>query len=96
VVLGFGAPVLATGGGGYHVENTVRGWALRWSILCGEGADNAMSLGLGGVMLESTEWHGGLRDRPMISHAGRRAAVDEAIERTVGILRRELFPLHGL
>ena len=27
-LLGFNKPILATGGGGYHVENTVRGWAL--------------------------------------------------------------------
>ena len=29
-ILSFDKPILATGGGGYHVENTVRGWALAW------------------------------------------------------------------
>ena len=34
-LLGFNKPLLATGGGGYHVDNTVRGWALvAWKIMC--------------------------------------------------------------
>ena len=28
-------PILATGGGGYNIDNTVRAWALAWSVLCG-------------------------------------------------------------
>jgi len=34
----FDKPILATGGGGYDIDNTVRAWALGWSILCGEEA----------------------------------------------------------
>ncbi|MBW8035733.1 MAG: hypothetical protein FVQ79_08930, partial [Planctomycetes bacterium] len=34
-LLAFGKPILATGGGGYDVENTVRAWALCWLALCG-------------------------------------------------------------
>lgn len=34
-LLGLGKPILATGGGGYNVRNTVRAWALDWCVLCG-------------------------------------------------------------
>lgn len=37
-LLNFDKPILATGGGGYDVDNTVRAWALAWSFLCGEGS----------------------------------------------------------
>jgi len=92
----FGRPLLVTGGGGYNADNTVRGWSLLWSILCGAGADNEMSLGLGGVMLEGTEWHGGLRDRPMLSRPGRIPGIDDAIARTAERVKRLVFPLHGI
>ena len=35
-LLQFNCPLLVAGGGGYHVENTVRGWALAWRTCCGE------------------------------------------------------------
>jgi acetoin utilization protein AcuC len=88
-------PILATGGGGYNVEATVRGWALSWSILCGEDDDD-MGIGLGGVMLESTEWLGGLRDRVLISDAGIRRTVDDEINQVIDDVKNKLFPLHGL
>lgn len=92
-----GKPILATGGGGYHVENTVRGWALCWSVLCGDQEDHdAMSFGMGGVMLETTDWSGGLRDRTLLSDAGRRGEVDAEIDATVRKIERTLFPLHGI
>ena len=92
-----GTPILATGGGGYHVENTVRGWALCWSVLCGDQEDHdAMSFGMGGVMLETTEWSGGLRDRTLLSDAGRRGEVDAEIDATVRKIERTVFPLHGI
>ena len=56
-------PLLVAGGGGYHVANTVRGWALAWQVCAGEADEHDPSLGLGGVLLGSTEWAGGLRDR---------------------------------
>jgi len=54
-LLRFNKPLLATGGGGYHFDNTVRGWALAWKIMCGVGDESDIALGMGGVMLQSTE-----------------------------------------
>jgi len=95
-VLAFGKPVLAVGGGGYHVANTARAWALAWTALCGQTADEAMSLGLGGVMLESTDWAGGLRDRALAPDERLQRAVDAVVDRTIEVVRRNVFRFHGL
>jgi acetoin utilization protein AcuC len=96
-VLKLDVPILATGGGGYHVENTARGWALAWSVLSGQDdpADDP-SVGMGGVFLQSSEWRGGLRDRALLSHGGQRQTVDEAVAASVAKVKARLFPLHGL
>lgn len=94
-LIGLGKPILATGGGGYNVENTVRAWALLWSVMCGEHTED-LSIGMGGVMLASTEWAGGLRDRVLLSDAGKRGNVDAEIDRVVSTIRSTVFPLFGL
>jgi len=96
-VMALGRPVLATGGGGYHVQNTARGWALAWSVFCGEGAaEDETSAGLGGVMLESTEWRGGLRDRALAPDARQRRAVEPVVDAAIERVKANVFPYHGL
>jgi len=95
-LLTFSKPVLMTGGGGYNVENTVRAWALAWTVLCGEDNVHDMNLGLGGVMLQSTDWQGGLRDRTLVIGPQQREAVIPAIEETIQRIKSTIFPLHGL
>jgi hypothetical protein len=82
-ILSFDKPILATGGGGYHVENTVRGWALAWKIMCGQDNRADLSLGIGGTMLQSTEWSGGLRDRILVLDQTHCQAIDTAIDATI-------------
>lgn len=97
LVCGLGAPVLALGGGGYNIANTVRSWALCWSVLCGEHSNqHDMSVGLGGVMLENTDWMGGLRDRVLHADHANRAEISAEIQRVVRYLKDTVFPLHGL
>ena len=96
ILLGFDRPMLVTGGGGYHVENTVRAWALIWAMLCGEECQDDMLLGMGGVMMESTDWLGGLRDRALAPDPSLRVEVDAAVAATVARIRESVFPLHGL
>lgn len=96
-LVGLGIPILAVGGGGYHVENTVRGWALAWSIFCGESrTSDDMSLGLGGVLLETTDWRGGLRDRILVPDERTRREVDPRLDATIDKVKTNVFPLHGL
>ena len=96
-LLDFHKPILMTGGGGYNIENTVRAWALGWSVLCGADAyDAAANIGLGGVMLESTDWSGGLRDRQLPVTQLQRQTVLPAIETTINTIKMNVFGIHGI
>jgi acetoin utilization protein AcuC len=89
-------PILMTGGGGYNVPNTVRAWALGWAVLCGAESDYADGPALGGVMLESTDWQGGLCDRALAVSSQQRDSVMPAIETTIKAIKSTVFPMHGL
>lgn len=89
-------PVVAVGGGGYHVQNTVRGWALGWSVLCGQDEEHDPAMGMGGVMLETSDWRGGLRDRVRVPDSRQKADVDAAIAETVEKVKANVFGLLGL
>jgi acetoin utilization protein AcuC len=95
-LLSFNKPILATGGGGYDVEKTVRGWALSWKTLSGGTDESDLSLGLGGVMLQSKEWSGGLRDRILPVPEKQRKSIDSAIETTINVVKKNVFGYHGL
>jgi len=95
-LLSFNKPILATGGGGYNVENTARAWALAWSVLCSADTGRDMNLGVGGVMLESTDWQGGLRDREFVVRNQQREMVLPAIEATIETVKAKVFPIHRL
>ncbi len=95
-LLRFNKPILATGGGGYNVENTVRAWSLAWSVFCGDDGGDDMHHGMGGVLLESTEWQGGLRDRTLAVTESQRETVTPAIEATIRKIKTNVFPIHDL
>lgn len=95
-LLTYDKPILMTGGGGYNVENTVRAWSLAWSVLCGADCDHEASVPIGGVMLESTDWQGGLRDRALAVTAEQRQSVEPALNATIQAVQRKVFPIHGL
>jgi len=95
-VLGLDKPLLVTGGGGYHVDNTARGWALAWAVLCGEDEADDANVGLGGVMMETTDWYGGLYDRALVPSDQQRREVEPAIDATIEAVKANVFPLHGL
>jgi acetoin utilization protein AcuC len=95
-MLRLNCPVLVAGGGGYHVENTVRGWALAWRTFCGENDECDFGMGMGGVMLASSEWAGGLRDRALAVSAEQRAAVEPPLQATLQSITQNVFRLHGL
>jgi acetoin utilization protein AcuC len=95
-LLGFGRPMLFTGGGGYHVENTVRGWARIWQRVCGEEDGFDLSVGTGGVLLSSSEWVGGLQDRAIHISSEQKYGVERALYPTLQTIVQTVFPLHGL
>jgi len=83
-------PILVSGGGGYHVENTVRGWALAWRTFCGDNEEYDFGFGMGGVMLGSSEWAGGLRDRVRPVMNEQRQAVEPELRATLEKVARNL------
>ena len=90
-------PILVTGGGGYHVENTVRAWSLAWSVLVGHHDQaEAINFGLGGVMLESTDWMGGFQDHEIPVTQLQKRSVDPVIESIIKKIKETVFPIHGL
>ena len=95
-VMSFDRPILMTGGGGYHIENTVRAWALGWSVLSGQDDGHDANIGMGGVMMGSTEWHGGLRDPDMLIPEQQREVVSNALQKIVTSIKENVFPIHGL
>jgi len=95
-LLDFNKPILMTGGGGYNIQNTVRAWALAWTVLCGADSDAQPSLGAGGVMLGTTDWQGGLRDRELVVSTQQQNAVMPAIEATIEAIKADIFAFHGL
>jgi acetoin utilization protein AcuC len=95
-IMSFGKPILATGGGGYNVENTVRAWSLAWSVFCGADRSEDVDHAVGGVLLETTEWQGGLRDRALAVTKQQKNAVEPAIEAVVQKIKKTIFPVHGL
>ncbi len=95
-LLTFNKPILATGGGGYDVDKTVRGWALAWKTLSGGIDEPDFSLGLGGVMLQSEEWAGGLRGRVLPIAEKQRRSIDSAIQETITTVKKNVFGYHGL
>jgi acetoin utilization protein AcuC len=95
-LLRLGKPILATGGGGYNVENAVRAWALSWMSLCGEKPEHDMSIGMGGVMLESVEWAGGLQDRRLAVEENRAKHIRPAVQAAIEAVKEKIFPFHGL
>ncbi len=93
-LMDFRLPLLVAGGGGYHLEHTVRAWTLAWRTCLGEDDEDAMSMGLGGVMLGSSEWVGGLRDRHLAIPAQQRAAVDTELHTSIERVIANIFPYH--
>ena len=95
-LLRFGKPILATGGGGYNVENTARAWALCWITLCGQKTEHDMSIGMGGVLLESVEWAGGLRDRRLAVDENRAKHIRPVVQAATRAVKEKSFAFRGL
>jgi len=95
-LLNFNKPILAVGGGGYDVANTVRAWSLVWTVLCGDDNGSLETHGAGGVLLENTEWQGGLRDKVLVPSQDQLNTIGPAVEAVIESVKRNVFPHHGL
>ncbi|HMD69673.1 MAG TPA: acetoin utilization protein AcuC [Chitinivibrionales bacterium] len=91
-----GIPILAVGGGGYNPENTARGWALLWTVLCGIEPESDMSIGMGGVFLGNAEWNAGLRDMKIYVTGDEKERNEKEADRVVEYVKKTVFPIHGI
>jgi acetoin utilization protein AcuC len=95
-------PILMTGGGGYNVENTVRAWALCYAALCGDDHEAGSLAGMGGVMMQSSEWHSDhtsaatLRDRALVPDESTKKNIEPQIAAKIETLKKIIFPIHSL
>jgi hypothetical protein len=55
-----------------------------------------MDHAVGGVMLESTDWQGGLRDRAFVVSQTQREMVVPVVEATIEAVKANIFPIHKL
>ncbi len=85
-LLSFNKPILVTGGGGYNVDNTVRTWALAWSVLTGANS---------GRDTNPAVRQGGLRDRELVVSKLQRETVTPAIEAVIEAVKVKVFSFHG-
>jgi acetoin utilization protein AcuC len=95
-IISTGIPLLVTGGGGYNPEHTARGWALAWTILCGNEPATDLSIGMGGTFLGSTEWSAGLRDGRIYARGDEKNEIRQQVEHIVATIRNMVFPLHEI
>jgi acetoin utilization protein AcuC len=96
LVMQQGASIIAVGGGGYHPDNTARGWALLWTVLCGMEPSSDMSIGMGGVFLGNSEWNAGLRDMRIYAMGEEKEKMALETAATVEYIKKTIFPLHGI
>ncbi len=94
-LLNFEKPILVTGGGGYHIGNTVRAWALDWSILTGQEKRDE-NAGQQSATPESAEWQGGLRDIPLTVTNQQKEIIIPQIDATIERIKKTIFPIHGI
>jgi hypothetical protein len=55
-----------------------------------------LSCGMGGTLLENTDWIGGLRDRVLLADGGRHDTIRPELDRVLDAVRSTVFPIHGL
>jgi acetoin utilization protein AcuC len=95
-LLRFNTPILATGGGGYDLGNTVRAWTLAWTALCGISPGSTATRGVTDTRRETAHGQGTLRDRRIAVANQQRTSVLPAIETTIETIKARVFPTHGL
>jgi len=95
-LLSYNKPILATGGGGYNIDNTVRAWALAWSILAGADSEQGMNPAGGAVTGDGADRQGGLRDRALVVSESQREMVMPAVEAVIEAVKANVFSIHGL
>ncbi len=94
--LGCGVPWVALGGGGYDRLNVARAWTLLWSTMTGLAVEDELSAAMQEIIRRGGDECRYLRDAPHLSSPDDFARAEQALEKSVSFLERQVFPLHGL
>ncbi len=89
-------PWVCLGGGGYCKVNVARSWALLWAILAGAAVPDELPPRFVSTIRKLGYDNTLLRDRPRLAQPNDFARAQGALERSLAILKRRLFPLHGI
>ena len=86
-------PLLAVGGGGYDVRNTVRGWTRVWATMIDTEPIDHFAGAVGGMMFGPEADAGTLIDQPVFMGGERKAIAEREAERVAAYIENEVLPL---
>lgn len=91
-----GIPWVGLGGGGYDVTNVARAWSLAFSIMAGIDLQDELPASYISLLKDNGLSGKLLRDEPLQLAAKDLKAQRSGVERMLSILRKNLFPIHGI
>ncbi|HKK02030.1 MAG TPA: acetoin utilization protein AcuC [Desulfuromonadales bacterium] len=91
-----GLPWIALGGGGYDRLNVARAWSLIWGIIVGASLPDMLPPRFATVAAELGDASGRLRDLPHLAQPDDYARAQLALDKTLRLLEKRVFPLYGL
>ena len=86
--------LVALGGGGYDIANVAKAWTLAWAIMNGVELSDEIPQGFLGKYRDEGFRSGKIRDEAYIEKGVAKEKMREEVERVVGFIKREVFPVH--
>ena len=88
--------LVALGGGGYDLTNVARAWTAAWAVMNGVELSPELPSGFGEDVQRFDFRSSSLWDPPIELSAETRRRAREFAGRQVEVIRRSIFPVHGL
>ena len=86
--------LVALGGGGYDVANVAKAWTLAWAIMNGVELSDEIPAGFLEKYRDEVFSSGKIRDEAHIGKGVAKEKMREEVERVVGFIKKEVFPVH--
>ncbi len=95
-IKGFGAPLVALGGGGYNVANVYRAWTLAYSVLCGQEPPDEIPAEFKAYAKDLGYPADSLRDASRTFTQDKKSDNLRFVKEEIQYLKKHLFPLHNI